>query len=111
MKHASARNVIERCFGLLKMRWDIIRNSNFYPIKLQGRIIMACCLLHNHIRANMPVDPIEIQMDAGSQNEEETIQLEGEPITSVEPTLEWTNWRHNLANQMFKQWIQNRHTN
>ena len=23
MKHASARNVIERCFGILKMRWAI----------------------------------------------------------------------------------------
>ncbi|KAH9792262.1 DDE Tnp4 domain-containing protein [Citrus sinensis] len=26
MKHSSTRNVIERCFGLLKMRWAILRN-------------------------------------------------------------------------------------
>ncbi|KAJ8755013.1 hypothetical protein K2173_015525 [Erythroxylum novogranatense] len=33
MKHASARNVIERCFGLLKIRWAILRSPSFYPIK------------------------------------------------------------------------------
>ncbi|PPD93831.1 hypothetical protein GOBAR_DD09137 [Gossypium barbadense] len=32
MKHASARNVIERCFGLLKLRWGILRSPSFYPI-------------------------------------------------------------------------------
>ncbi|PPD71031.1 hypothetical protein GOBAR_DD32094 [Gossypium barbadense] len=31
MKHASARNVIERCFGLLKVRWGILRSPSFYP--------------------------------------------------------------------------------
>ncbi|KAG8478688.1 hypothetical protein CXB51_028509 [Gossypium anomalum] len=31
MKHASARNVIERCFGLLKLRWGILRSPSFYP--------------------------------------------------------------------------------
>ena len=34
MKHASARNVIERCFGLLKMCWAILRSPCFYPIKI-----------------------------------------------------------------------------
>ncbi|KAH6775521.1 hypothetical protein C2S52_013082 [Perilla frutescens var. hirtella] len=97
MKHSSARNIIEKCFGMLKMRWDIIMNANFYPIKQQGRIIMACCFLQNHIRQNMSVDPIEAAYGDNTQNEEETIELDGDPITSVEPTQEWTDWRHNLA--------------
>ena len=109
MKHASARNVIERCFGMLKMRWGIIRNPNFYPIKQQGRIIMACCLLQNHIREHMPVDPIENDYGDNLRNEEEAIGLDGESITSVEPTQEWTNWRYNLANEMFSQWMESRH--
>ncbi|PPD71366.1 hypothetical protein GOBAR_DD31754 [Gossypium barbadense] len=36
MKHASARNVIKRCFGLLKLRWGILRSPSFYPITMSG---------------------------------------------------------------------------
>ncbi|PPD66321.1 hypothetical protein GOBAR_DD36800 [Gossypium barbadense] len=36
MKHASARNVIERFFGLLKLRWGILRSPSFYPIIMSG---------------------------------------------------------------------------
>ncbi|XP_017634575.2 uncharacterized protein LOC108476766 [Gossypium arboreum] len=31
MKHASTRNVIKRCFGLLKLRWGILKSPSFYP--------------------------------------------------------------------------------
>ncbi|KAJ8765440.1 hypothetical protein K2173_013198 [Erythroxylum novogranatense] len=84
MKHASARNVIERCFGLLKIRWAILRSPSFYPIKIPDRIILACCLLHNFIRREMIV--------------------EEEPITAIDPTNAWTNWRIGLAREMFSEW-------
>ena len=41
MKHAFTRNVIERCFEILKMCWAILRNPCFYLIKTQNRAIMA----------------------------------------------------------------------
>ena len=59
MKHSSARNVIERCFGVLKARFGILRDNSYYPVDLKNRIIMACCLLHNFIRQEMPIDPFE----------------------------------------------------
>ncbi|KAL6180386.1 hypothetical protein ACLB2K_047049 [Fragaria x ananassa] len=62
MKHASARNVIERCFGVLKGRWAILR-SPFYPVDTQTQIILACCLLHNLIRREMSQDPMEQQVN------------------------------------------------
>ncbi|KAL2248272.1 UNVERIFIED_CONTAM: hypothetical protein Sindi_2679500 [Sesamum indicum] len=34
LKHASARNVIERTFGLLKMHWATLRSQSFYPIRI-----------------------------------------------------------------------------
>ncbi|KAH6836367.1 hypothetical protein C2S53_011227 [Perilla frutescens var. hirtella] len=39
MKHAKARNVIEKCFGLLKGRWAILRSPSFFPIITQGWIV------------------------------------------------------------------------
>ncbi|KAL0392934.1 UNVERIFIED_CONTAM: hypothetical protein Sradi_2516200 [Sesamum radiatum] len=59
LKHSSARNVIERTFGLLKVRWGILRSQSFYPIDVQNKIIIACCILHNFIRNEMPDDPLE----------------------------------------------------
>ena len=55
LKYAAARNVIERYFGLLKKRCGL----SFYPIRVHNRIIVACCFLHNFIRREMSVDPIE----------------------------------------------------
>ena len=33
MKHSSARNVIERTFGLLKICWSILRNLSYYSVE------------------------------------------------------------------------------
>nr|XP_048335944.1 uncharacterized protein LOC107429887 isoform X2 [Ziziphus jujuba var. spinosa] len=98
MKHASARNIIERCFGVLKMRWAILRSPSFYPITTQIKTITACCLIHNLIRREMTLDPGEVEYDRMENvdiNEEEDI------IGSIASSDRWTNWRDELANQMF----------
>ncbi|KAG6500566.1 hypothetical protein ZIOFF_040414 [Zingiber officinale] len=41
MKHSKVRNVIERCFGLLKGRWKILASPSFFPIETQVCIILA----------------------------------------------------------------------
>ncbi|KAE8702170.1 putative Nuclear factor kappa-B-binding protein [Hibiscus syriacus] len=71
MKHSQARNCIERCFGILKARWAILREKSFYPVKTQCRLISACCLLHNFIRSEMPIDPIESDYTEDSSHVEE----------------------------------------
>ena len=76
MKHSSVRNVIERCFGLIKMRWVILRSPSFYPIKTQCHLITACFLLHNLNRREMFVDPIEHELVDLSNNEVEVDELE-----------------------------------
>ncbi|GKA12694.1 ALP1-like protein [Tanacetum coccineum] len=104
MKHSKARNVIERCFGLLKGRWKILASPSFFPIGTQVRIILACCLLHNLIRKYMSVDPLEVE-----QAEEDEIE-DGEPLgdddylAHINPTNEWSNFRNDLAHQMFNSW-------
>ncbi|KAK2405353.1 hypothetical protein QL285_054599 [Trifolium repens] len=101
MKHSSARNVIERCFGLLKGRWAILREKSFYPIKTQGRIITACCLLHNHIRKEMALDPLERNLGYDEVSDE---VMAGDMITTVEPSTTWSQWRDNFALEIFNRW-------
>lgn len=48
--HSSLRNVIERSFGVLKMKWRILLKLPSYPMAKQSKIILACMALHNFIR-------------------------------------------------------------
>lgn len=109
MKHSHARNVIERCFGVLKSRWAILRSPSFFPIKTQSRIILACCLLHNFIRREVPDDIEELNEGenngGGAQEGEEEVEEEVEElIRAVETSAEWTAWRNTLAEEMFNEW-------
>ncbi|XP_031387135.1 protein ALP1-like [Punica granatum] len=51
-RHASVRNVIERCFGVLKRRFAILLSMPNYGPVCQGQITLACFVLHNFIRLN-----------------------------------------------------------
>ena len=103
MKHASARNVIERSFGLLKMRWAILRSPSYFPIKTQCRNVTACCLLHNFIRSYMAEDPLE-NIETPTQNSED---MGDEYIDVVETSNQWTEWRDALATQMYNEFQAN----
>lgn len=63
LRHSRARNVIERAFAILRTRWGILRSAPNYEDKVNNRLVMACFLLHNFVRNEMQVDPIELEMD------------------------------------------------
>ncbi|XP_057535251.1 uncharacterized protein LOC130813435 [Amaranthus tricolor] len=102
MKHSKARNVIERCFGLLKGRWGILRTPSFFPIRTHGRIVQACVLLHNLIRKHMPTD-YTMYWDFDSEegeSDDEGLHDEVDLITQIATTNAWTAYRNNLAQTM-----------
>ncbi|XP_011101998.1 uncharacterized protein LOC105180029 [Sesamum indicum] len=101
LKHASARNIIERTFGLLKMHWGILRSHSFYSIKVQTRIILVCCLLHNFLRQEMPDNPLEDELPTIGVEETEN---NGETVWNIEPNPTWTNWRDTLATSRYNEW-------
>ncbi|KAL0386126.1 UNVERIFIED_CONTAM: hypothetical protein Sradi_3006900 [Sesamum radiatum] len=102
LKHSCARNVIERTFSLLKVRWAILRSQSFYPIDVQSKIIIACCLLHNFIRNEMPEDPLEMELldtrDAGGDTVVDS-------ISTIESSHVWSAWRDELASTMYNEWL------
>ena len=66
-------------FSLLKGWWSILWSCSFYPIRTQGCIIIACCLLYNLIRKYMPADTMIEQF----YKEEEDEEVESEDLNEV----------------------------
>ena len=50
LRHASARNVVERIFGILKRRFQILQLLPEYAMEIQSLIPPALAALHNFIR-------------------------------------------------------------
>jgi hypothetical protein len=50
--HSSLRNVVERSFGVLKMKWRILQKIPPYTPEKQAQIICACMALHNFVRTS-----------------------------------------------------------
>lgn len=54
--HSCLRNVVERSFGVLKSKWQILKGIPFYPMEKQSKIIVACFALHNFAMDNKEPD-------------------------------------------------------
>lgn len=104
MKHAKARNIIERAFGILKSRWAILRSPSFYPIKQQTHILLACCLLHNFIRTNTDFDPEENNVPEYVLNDDNPTPA-ADFIGNLEGSQQWTDFRDTMALNMYNQWM------
>ncbi|KAF7834759.1 protein ALP1-like [Senna tora] len=94
MRHLAARNVIERCFRMLKNRWAILRSPSCYPMKTHNMIVIACCLLHNLIRRDNAGDPLDDEVEnlvpePAEEPMEEPAEVDG-PISTVETSESWT---------------------
>ncbi|XP_059658445.1 protein ALP1-like [Cornus florida] len=71
-RHSSLRNIIERCFGLVKIRFAILKQMPPYHFDTQVLIVIACCTLYNFIRSQGESDEIfygETPESSTSQNE------------------------------------------
>ncbi|KAL1550157.1 hypothetical protein AAHA92_18157 [Salvia divinorum] len=102
MRHTKAHNVIGRAFAVLKMCWDILRSSAFYPIQVQIHLVMACFLLHNFIRKEMAADRVEAELDFA--NFDSDIEDDNQPanyIGTVEPSAKWGQMRDQMAMDMW----------
>ena len=49
-RHSSLRNVIERCFSILKARFPVLKMMPRYKPCRQGNVMRACYTIHNFIR-------------------------------------------------------------
>nr|XP_033516364.1 probable glycosyltransferase At5g25310 [Nicotiana tomentosiformis] len=54
--YSSCRNIVERTFGVWKVRRCILRDMPFYHIDTQRDIVLATMAIHNYIRKKCKVD-------------------------------------------------------
>ena len=101
--HAEVKNVIERSFRVLKMKFRILLNMPSFPEDKQARIIVACMALHNFIRESRIAD-----REFGACDADENYMLMPSSSDSDwpedEPLVEDTNmneFRDELAHALF----------
>lgn len=49
LRHASARNAVERIFGVFKRQFSIFKTAPEYPIDMQAMFIPALAAVHNFV--------------------------------------------------------------
>ena len=75
LHHSSLRTTIERGFGVLKKCFRVLDAEPFWSFEPQVEVVLACCVIHNHI---MGVDPTNHIMEVAMNQVESS---GGEPKT------------------------------
>jgi hypothetical protein len=66
LRHAQARNIVERIFGIVKRRWAVFSRAPEYPVETQAKLVPAIAALHNFLRVH---DSDDNALDLGSTGE------------------------------------------
>ncbi|XP_022892173.1 uncharacterized protein LOC111407089 [Olea europaea var. sylvestris] len=60
-RHSLCRNIIERCIGVLKAIFSILKLINNYPLSRQKQIPTTCCTINNFICQEHVLDKLFIE--------------------------------------------------
>ncbi|KAA0041022.1 putative nuclease HARBI1 [Cucumis melo var. makuwa] len=75
--------------------------KSYYPVEVQCRTILACCLLHNLINREMTNFDIKDNIDEVDSTH---VTTTADDIHYIETSNEWSQWRDDLAEEMFTDW-------
>jgi hypothetical protein len=78
LRHASARNVVERIFGVVKHRWSILTRAPHYDMKVQAKIPSALVALHNFILEHDETDLDRWIIDEQAQDDNHGVRRDQE---------------------------------
>ena len=87
LRHSSARNIIERIFGILKRRFTILDCPPEYSMTIQARIPPALAAVHNFIRIHDEGEILEFEdLEDGEPGERDYGELAEGPPSRAEKT-------------------------
>ncbi|KAK9132868.1 hypothetical protein Scep_012396 [Stephania cephalantha] len=104
LRHASLRNVVERLFGIFKLRFTIFKTAPPFPFKIQAELVLACAGLHNYLRKECRSDEFPIELDtedALSSDSEEDDDFEILSETQEQQRENANQWRNFIATEMW----------
>ena len=116
LRHSSLRTTIERGFGVLKKRFKVVDNDPFWDFKTQVDVILACCIIHNHIMGIAPNDMFMEEVIQEEQSETPNVLTEQASYTQPYQTQserraenrEWARKRDAIAHAMYVDYMQRR---
>jgi hypothetical protein len=105
LRHSSLRTTIEREFGVLKKRFCVLRAKPFWSFETQVEVVIACCVLHNHIVGVDPNDPImgDTTSEVDSQRIVHQTRREAQ-----EESREWNDKWDEISEAMWADYVTNR---
>ncbi|KAA8522645.1 hypothetical protein F0562_012992 [Nyssa sinensis] len=68
-RHSSLRNAIQKSFNVLKARFPILKLAPQYAFHIQRDIVIAACVIHNHIRREERNDWLFSSAEGGTVEE------------------------------------------
>jgi hypothetical protein len=111
MRHASARNVIERIFGNLKRQFRILQLPPEYGMEIQAQIPPALAALYNFIQT---YDPDDVYDDDDEDEDNEPLDLQMGPhpnsvgqlggLVTLQESARANQRRDKIASDMWEQY-------
>ena len=100
LRHSSLRTTIERGFGVLKKHFRVLDVEPFWSFETQVKVVLACCVVHNHIMGVEPND--HIMEDAMNEVESSDPQRETQSRReSIEDSRLWNAKRDEICQAMW----------
>ncbi|XP_050259111.1 protein ALP1-like [Quercus robur] len=104
LRHSSLRTSIERCFGVLKKRFRVLDAEPFWSFPTQVDVVLACCIIHNHI---IGVDPLDSIMNNGLRgsplaNDSTSRRVQQSQREVQEENREWVQIRDDICRNMWE---------
>ena len=100
LHHSLLRTTIERGSGVLKKHFRVLDAEPFWSFETQVKVVLAYCVIHNHI---MGVDPTDYIMEA-AMNQVESSRSQQEIQSrrdSIENSRVWNAKRDEICKAMW----------
>ena len=105
LRHASARNVIERAFSVLKRRFWILQLAPEYSFDVQARIPAALCAMHNFIVRFDPLDDEPMHGNTPIDHDHDDHHSDNVDFPEMGPETDASIKRNQIAEGMWQSYL------